>query len=72
MVNVAGCRPEGLGFLFAASDFERRDAGSQPDRARSKPSDDVAEEMEAEIHSAVSDGQDEDCAGEYRQRTPES
>src|SRR5689334_4820437 len=44
-------------FLLTARDLERGDAGRQPDRASREAADNIAEEVESEVHAAIADSE---------------
>ena len=63
-------RAEGSALLLAPCYFERRYARGEPHRARGEPSDDVAEEVEAQVQPAVAHSSDERARPADRQRAP--
>jgi hypothetical protein len=71
-MNVSRGRTQRLGFLLSSRDLERRDAGGQPDRARGEAANDVAEEVQTQIHPAIADSGNEHRTEHDHRGTPES
>ena len=71
-MDVSGGRAERFGVLLSSRDLERRDTGSEPHGAGGETANDVAEEVQPQVQTAVPDGDDEYRPKRDRQRAPES